>query len=132
MKQDQKALKQHYRETPRPLGVFQIRNLTNEKVFVSKSLDLPGSLNRHRFQLQTGKHANAALQQDWQTFGATQFAFEILDELTPREATAAELRADLESLESCWLDQLQPFGARGYNELPKSREERLQMIMRSM
>ena len=131
MKPEQKALKLHYRETPRPLGVFQIRNLTNEKVFVSKSFDLPGSLNRHRFELQMGKHSNTALQNDWCECGATQFVFEILDEIAPRNATPDELKTDLESLESLWLEQLQPYGERGYNEPPKSREERLQMIMRN-
>ena len=131
MKPEQKALKQQYRETPRPMGIFQIRNLTNEKVFVSKSFNLPGSLNRHRLQLKTGSHQNRTLQNDWNELGVAQFAFEILDELTPRNATPDELRTDLESLESLWLEQLQPYGARGYNEPPKSREERLQMIMRN-
>ncbi len=130
MKSTNKALKQQYRETPRPMGVFQIRNLVNEKVFLSKSLDLPGSLNRHRFQLQNGSHASAALQADWQAQGSAQFAFEILDELTPREATQEELREDLAFMETCWLEQLQPFDERGYNERPLSREVRLQMIMR--
>ncbi len=131
MKPEQKTLKQHYRETPRPLGVFQIRNLTNEKVFVSQSADLPGSLNRHRFELQMGSHQNRALQNDWNEGGATQFAFEILDELAPRAATPDELKTDLAALETIWLEQLQPYGERGYNEPPKSRDERLQMIMRN-
>ena len=131
MKPEQKALKQQYRETPRPMGVFQIRNLTNEKVFVSKSFNLPGSLNRHRFQLQMGSHQNRALQSEWNEGGAPQFAFEILDELTPREVTPDEITTDLNSLESLWLEQLQPYGERGYNEPAKSREERLQTIMRN-
>jgi GIY-YIG catalytic domain len=131
MNTKQKALKQQYRETPRPRGIFQIRNLTNERVFIGKSTDLPGILNRHRFALQTGKHTNPALQSDWNALGADNFAFEILDELSAREATEEELRADLAFLENCWLDQLQPFGERGYNEVPMNREERLQMIMRN-
>jgi hypothetical protein len=129
MNAEQKALKQQYLETPRPMGVFQIRNLANEKIFVSKSLDLPGSFNRHRVQLQSGSHASRALQSDWQSYGATQFAFEVLDELTPRAVSPEEIKADLDSLEKLWLEQLQPYGERGYNEPPKSREERLQMIM---
>ncbi len=131
MKPEQKALKQHYRETPRPTGIFQIRNLTNEKVFVSKSADLTGSLNRHRFELQMGSHQNHALQNDWNEHGATHFAFEILDELAPRDAAPDELKNDLAALETIWLEQLQPFGERGYNDPPKSRCERLQMIMRN-
>lgn len=41
---NKKALKSAYLQTPRPSGVFQIRNLTNEKVFVGRSENLDGIL----------------------------------------------------------------------------------------
>lgn len=110
------------------MGVFLIRNNLNDKVFLGVSLDLPGIINRHKFALNAGVHANKALQADWNEFGAENFAFEIVDELTPRAGAAVDYRAELESLENLWLERLQPFDERGYN-LPKlSREERLRRI----
>ena len=123
-----KELKREYQQGHRPLGVFQIRCLTNEKVFVGSSLNLPGIHNRHKTQLRHGMHQNKALQADWNAFGETSFAFEILDELTPRPDPAYDYREDLTVLEDVWLEQLQPYGERGYNEPKKDREARLRMI----
>lgn len=113
-------------ETPRPIGVFQIRNLTNEKVFVGASMNLDGIFNRHRFQLNAGSHPSKELQKDWSEFGAENFEFEVLEELNQRENL--DLQKELEFLEDLWLEQIQPFGENGYNERKKTREERLRMI----
>ncbi len=40
---NKKDLKREYKETRQTIGVFQIRNLTNEKVFVGSSLNLAAS-----------------------------------------------------------------------------------------
>jgi hypothetical protein len=126
--QNQKQLKKDYQQTPRPMGVFLIRNNLSDKVFVGTSLDLPGIINRHKFALRAGVHANKALQADWNELGAENFAFEIVDELAPRAGETVDYRAELEALEDLWLERLQPFNERGYN-LPKlSREEKLRRI----
>lgn len=108
------------------MGVFQIRNLTNEKVFVSSSMNLDGIFNRHEFQLKMGGHPNKDLQKDWNALGSENFAFEILEELEPRENL--DDKAELAFLEDLWLEKLAPYGERGYNERKKTREERLRMI----
>lgn len=123
---NKKDLKRKYLETPRPIGVFQIRNLTNEKVFVGASMNLDGIFNRHRFQLNAGSHPSKELQKDWSEFGAENFEFEVLEELNQRENL--DLQKELEFLEDLWLEQIQPFGENGYNERKKTREERLRMI----
>ncbi len=123
---DKKQLKREYLETPKPIGVFQIRNLSNEKIFVGSSMNLDGIFNRHRFQLNAGSHQSKDLQKDWNELGAENFAFEVLEELTPRENL--DMPKELEFLEDLWLEQLQPFGEKGYNEPKKTREERLRMI----
>jgi hypothetical protein len=128
MKPDQKQLKKNYLLSPRPMGVFLIRNNLNDKVFLGVSLDLPGIINRHKSALKVGGHANKALQADWNELGAENFAFEIVDELTPRAGGVVDYRAELESLENLWLERLQPFGERGYNQPKLSREERLRRI----
>jgi len=108
------------------MGIFQIRNLTNGKVFISSSMNLDGIINRHRFQLNASGHPNKALQADWNELGEGKFAFEILEELEPRENL--DNRKELAFLEDLWLEKEEPYGERGYNERKKTREERLQMI----
>lgn len=110
------------------MGVFQIRNMVNEKVFVGSSLNLPGIFNRHKLELKMGTHKNKALQAEWNEFGADKFAFEILDELTPVSDPQHDYREDLTHLEDLWLEKLQPFSEQGYNEPKKTTEQRLRMI----
>lgn len=119
-------LKRKYKETMRPMGVFQIRNLANGKVFIGSSVNLEGILNRHKFALNAGSHQNKTLQTDWNELGAESFTFEILEELVMRENL--DIKKELEFLEDLWLENLQPYGDKGYNERKKTREERLRMI----
>ena len=123
---NKKDLRREYKETQQTMGVFQIRNLTNEKVFVGSSLNLDGIFNRHKFALNAGSHQNKSLQADWNEFGAVNFAFEILEELEPREQL--DVKRELEFLEDLWLENKEPFDAKGYNERKMTREERLEMI----
>jgi len=114
-----------------PMGVYQIRNIVNGKVLVGASLNLPGIFNRHKFALKMGNHSSVALQAEWNEFGAENFAFEILDELTPREDPSYDYREDLGLLEEMWLEKLQPYGERGYNEKKMGKEEKLRRIVRN-
>ncbi len=123
---NKKELKSEYLQNHRPMGIYQIRNIVNDKVLIGSSLDLPGILNRHKFQLKMGGHPNKALQADWNEFGAESFAFEIVDEITPKEGR--DHREELEFLEELWLEKSQPYGDRGYNEKKKGRDEMLRRI----
>ena len=128
MEKNKKRLKQAYQQSLRPMGVFLIRNMVNEKVFVGIGLDLAGIINRHRFELTMGKHRNQRLQTEWNEFGSDSFTFEILDQLNRGEDPNVDYRAELAFLEELWLEKLQPFGDRGYNERKLSREEMLRRI----
>ena len=123
-----KELKKSYQQSHRPMGVFQIRNLDNEKIFIGSSLNLPGIFNRYRLDLKSGTHLNKFLQSEWNEYSSEKFAFEVLDELTPGAELDRDYREELTFLEDLWLDKLQPFGERGYNEPKKSREEKLSKI----
>ena len=125
---NKKDLKREYKLTLRPMGIFQIRNTKNEKVFVGSSINLDGIFNRHQFALNAGSFQSKTLQADWNELGAENFAFEVLEEVFPRENPDYNYKADLEVLEDLWLEKLEPYDERGYNERKKTREERLQMI----
>jgi len=125
---DKAAAKLEYKLTRRPMGVFQIRNTANDKVFVDSSLNMPGKINRHKFQLNAGVHPSRSLQNDWGELGETAFEFETLEPVEPRDDQNYDHAADLVTLEDLWLEKLEPYGDRGYNERKKTREERLRMI----
>jgi hypothetical protein len=118
---DRKALIRQYKETPRPMGAYCVRNVVNGKALVGVARDVPGKLNSHRAQLRMHAHRNAALQQDWDAFGSEAFVFEALDLLKPAATPDYDPVNDLRVLEELWLDKLQPFGERGYNAPPSPR-----------
>jgi hypothetical protein len=128
MSNRKKELKEQYKQTHTPMGVYQIRNLTNDKVFVGTALNLPGILTSNKLQLSSGNHPNKKLQAEWNEFGSQSFAFEVLDELPATQGADYDYKADITSLKELWLEKLQPYGERGYNEEKKGSEERLREI----
>lgn len=125
---DRKEAKREYKLSHRPMGVYQVRNTANDKVWVNSSMNLTGSFNGDRVKLDTGNHPSPKLQADWKDSGADSFVWEILEEVYPRSEPDYDYKADLIFLEDLWLEKLAPYGDAGYNERKKSTEERLQMI----
>ena len=123
---NKKDLKRQYKQALRPTGVYQIRNLVNEKVFIGSAFNLDGIFSKNKFQLDAGIHLSKSLQTDWDDLGTDNFVFEILEEFSPRENL--DLQGELIFLEDLWLEKFEPYGDKGYNERKKTREERLQMI----
>lgn len=125
---DKKQLKQDYQREPRTMAVLLIRNNRNDKVFLAAWADLNGLINRHRFQLEQNGHPNKELQADWNSQGSNDFAFEIVDEVRPDAGGDFDYRKEVKALEELWLEKLQPYGERGYNQPKLSTEERLKMM----
>lgn len=103
---DRKARIREYKEKPRPAGVFLVRNRINGKVLLGSSPDLPGMLNRQRFQLENGSHPDRELQQEWNACGPDAFAFEVLDEVKPSSEPGYDPAEDLRVLKQMWLEKL--------------------------
>ena len=125
---DRKAAIREYKDSHRPMGVYQIRNTINEKVWIDSSVNVPAKFNRYKLQLNAGSHPSKTLQADWNEFGEDAFEFELLEPLEPRCDPNYDHAGDLECLEDLWLKKLEPYGEKGYNERKKTREERLRMI----
>ena len=125
---NKKQAKLDYKLSHRQMGVFQIRNLMNDKIYIASSVDVPSFINRSTFQLNAGAHPSRALQKEWKEFGEENFAFEVLEEVEAREDAGYNYRADVDFLEDLWLDKEQPYGDKGYNEKKKTTAERLRMI----
>lgn len=115
-----KELKQQYKETTVEAGVFQIKNKKNEKIFIGSTPNFK-TLNGVKFMLQNNGHRNKELQEDWNQLGQESFTIEVLEKLKRNEEDPYYNEKEaLGELEEKWLEQLQPFGDRGYNQ-PKSR-----------
>ncbi len=115
---DRRAAIRAYKETARPAGVFRVRHTASGRSFVGASADLPGMLNRQRFQLDHGSHPERELQRDYQTHGPAAFAFEVLDRLETKDESPAELAAELQVLKDLWCDRLRAAGEPLYGPPP--------------
>lgn len=116
---DKKELKKQYKQTLPPMGIYQIKNLINGKIFIGSSKNLHGKSNSYKFQLNSGLHINRDLQEDYIKYGEQNFTFEILDTLEPKDDPAYKYDEDLKTLEDLWLEKLQPFDEKGYNKIKK-------------
>lgn len=115
-----KELKQQYKEIKTEGGVYQIRNTKNQKVFVVTTPNLK-TINGRQIELVRGGHRNKQLQEEWNLFGKEAFVFEVLEVLEEKEEGFFDKAEELKKLEAKWLEKLQPFGERGYNQ-PNKRK----------
>ncbi|MEJ8548806.1 GIY-YIG nuclease family protein [Brevibacillus borstelensis] len=107
-------LKQQYKEMKTEAGVYQIKNIKNNKILIESTRNLK-TINGKKFQLKAGSHFNKQLQQDWNEYGEDAFVFEVLEVLKKKETGYFDEADALKKLEQKWLDELQPYGDRGYN-----------------
>lgn len=114
--QDKRArLKREYKESRPAMGIFQIRNKANGKVYIGSSENLEAEKKSRLFQLKMGKVVfNRELQAELTEFGAASFEFSVLETLVEPEKIDHPKRALL-ALKLKWQEQLQPFGGQGYN-----------------
>ena len=115
-----KELKDEFKQLKFRMGVFDIRNLENGKIYVDTATNLDSIYNRHRLQLNFGNHPNEALQADWKALGEVHFKFEILGEIEQKEGENIDYAKELKLLEKLWLEELEPYEDKGYNRRPKS------------
>ncbi|MEK3882812.1 DUF2087 domain-containing protein [Paenibacillus sp. PL2-23] len=128
-----KALTAEYQEREREMGVYQIKNEANGRVFIGASTNMNGLWNKEKFVLGLGSHMNKELQKDWKLFGEEQFSFHILDtvktdgtvrydykdvydeEGKEQAGVTKGYRREVEALKDKWLEKLKPFGDKGYH-----------------
>jgi hypothetical protein len=96
-----------YKNSLRPMGIVQVRNIKNNRVYLTASANTMGTINSIRFQLKMGNFLpSPALAQDWKEMGEENFVIEVLDVLKPVEDPAHDYRDDLKALETMWLEKL--------------------------
>jgi hypothetical protein len=113
---NKKELKKQYAQTVQSMGVYQVRNIANGKIFIDSGQNIQGKINSCKFQLSHGSFMNKSLQEDFNRIGLDNFAFEIIDFLEPKEDLKMDYTDDLKLLEEIWIEKLQPFDEHGYNK----------------
>jgi hypothetical protein len=99
------------------MGVYQIKNKANGKIYIESCKNLAGTRNSRLFQLRMGKVAfSRELQKDLNEFGADSFEFSVLGVL-PKSGPGDNIERQLVALKLQWQEKLQPFAERGYNSL---------------
>jgi hypothetical protein len=116
---DKKAKVREYKETPRPMGIYQVKNKANGKVLIGSSVNVSAILNRLKFELQMGNCREVVLQEEWKQFGPEMFEFDVLELLKPADDPTCDRAEDLHTLEALWIERLAPFGEKGYNRVAK-------------
>ncbi|MBL6446384.1 GIY-YIG nuclease family protein [Fulvivirga sp. 29W222] len=101
-----KELKEEYKQMKFPMGVFQIKNLSNDKVLIDNSVDMESKWNRHRMELKLGNHRNKAFQSDWNEYGEDNFVFEVLSELKRGEEENVNYNKELKTLQEMVIEEL--------------------------
>ncbi|MFV0593026.1 MAG: GIY-YIG nuclease family protein [Draconibacterium sp.] len=102
-KKEQKAA---YKQMKFQMGVFQIKNRSNNKVLIDNSTDIPSKWNRHKMELRFGNHKNQELQQDWNSGGENNFVVEVLAELKENEEQTIPYQRELKALQKQTIEKL--------------------------
>ena len=51
------------------MGIYQIKNKKNGKLYIGCAKNLRGKINSHKFQLKNGLHTNKEMQIDFNEIG---------------------------------------------------------------
>lgn len=74
---------------PRVPGIYQIRCLVTNEVYVGGTTNLQQRWYQHRWNLRKGAHTSHRLQQAWTRYGEQSFLFEVVELLTIRDDIGA-------------------------------------------
>ncbi|MDR0884764.1 MAG: GIY-YIG nuclease family protein [Clostridiales Family XIII bacterium] len=99
------------------VGVYQIKNTKNDKIFVDSCNNLKNRWMTIKMMLNDKRHPNRLLQTDWNELGEAAFAYEVLEEkeIEP-DLSTLEKKNLLTDMRAKWLEELQPYENRGYNK----------------
>ena len=73
------------------IGIYMIKNISNNKVYIGQSVDIHRRWNDHKAKLRNNKHENAHLQTSYNKYGDENFEFTILCECLKNELNDKEL-----------------------------------------
>jgi hypothetical protein len=81
------------------MGIYAIRDRAGGHMLLGASRNVHAALNRARFELRMGKHADRVLQAEWNRSGVDGIAFEVLELVKERKDADFDYAGELEALE---------------------------------
>lgn len=105
---DRRVLARRARDTFPPMGVYAIRTGATGHVRVKSSRNVPGAINRLRFELRQGCHRDRGLQALWNARGADGVTMEVLELVRERNDPSFDYDAELALLETLYRQELSP------------------------
>lgn len=60
------------------IGIYQIKNIINNKIYIGSSVNILSRWKVHKYWLLDNKHINEHLQNTWNKYGKDNFMFEVL------------------------------------------------------
>lgn len=87
-----------------PMGIHAIRDRESDHLLLGASRNVHASLNRARFELLMGKHADRVLQAAWNHGGADGLRFDVLELLKERENAEVDYEDELKALEEFYRE----------------------------
>lgn len=62
-------------------GIYIIKNIVNNKVYIGQSSALPQRFQEHRYKLRRNIHGNSHLQNAWNKYGENKFVFILIEKI---------------------------------------------------
>ncbi len=112
--QRKKELREQFSEMKTLMGVYRITNTQNGKIFIDAVSNIKNKWLTEQMMLDSNRHVNSALQQDWKAFGKDAFVYDVVEEVAVEADT--DVKYEVKKLLKKWLDALQPYGEKGYNK----------------
>lgn len=116
-KQRRKELQEEYKQIKIYMGVIQVTNHTNGKIYIASYPNLKNRWLTIKAQLDMGRFVNSQLQRDWKELGSSVFTYEVLEQKETNDVS--DVRWTVKQLEKLWLEKLQPYGDKGYHKMTK-------------
>ncbi|MBE9918140.1 GIY-YIG nuclease family protein [Paenibacillus donghaensis] len=113
-KNKRKELLEEFKQMKTYMGIIQIKNKVNGKIYVGGYPNLKNKWVTIQSQLGMGRFANLQLQKEWKEFGAEAFTYEVLEQ--KKTDDIIDIRWEVKQMEKRWLEKLQPYGDRGYHK----------------
>ena len=72
-------------------GIYRIRNIINNKIYIGSAFNFKTREKRHFNQLRKGKHHSVLLQRAFDKYGEENFVFEIIYKAKEEELNKEDL-----------------------------------------
>lgn len=91
-------------------GIYRIRNIINDKVYIGQSISIRDRWNSHKGALRKNDHRNHYLQNAWNKYGEDNFAFEVIEDFS----YLADIELD-DALSKSEIDWIIKYRGNSYN-----------------